>query len=450
MISRKVLQSIGSFSQPLQAAPCKVCVDSRNLQSGDLFFAIPGARTDGHHYLEQAAKGGAVGAVINANFRGPIPQHLPVLRVDDTLSSLQALAREAVRQLNPTVIAVTGSYGKTTTKEFVASFLSLRHKTAATPGSQNSQIGLPMSILNTLRPDTPYLVVEMGMDQAGGIRRLTKIAPPDIALITTIGLAHAENFENFADIAHAKAEVFEHPKTSICLYNADSPHADILDTKAKRDKRTFSMHEKSDAFWSLSIENEMLFITEASAVFQLPCPKFTSPHVYENLLAAIAAARSAGVNWEDIEHSLSSLKLPERRLEPISLGNIHFINDSFNASEVPTRSALTVLSTYTPSRRVAVIGQMLNLGRFSHECHYRVGLHALTSADALYCIGKECETVVNVWKDAGRPVYWTLSLEELTEQLKQDLREGDVVLLKGSRSNHLWKILDAFVGEPVV
>jgi len=447
MISRKLLQSIGAFSAPLLVPACKACVDSRKIQPGDLFFALPGARSDGHNYLEQVAKSGACAAIISKSYRGPLPQYLPLLRVDCVLSTLQLLAKEQVKQLRPTVLAITGSYGKTTTKEFIATFLSRSNKTAATPGSQNSQIGLPLSILNTLRSNTPYLVVEMGMDQAGGIRKLIDIAPPNIALITAIGLAHTKNFETLESIAHAKAELFENPKTSICLYNADAPHADILATKARNDKRAFSMHEKSNTFWSLSIEKNMLFITEDSAVFQLPCPRFTSAHVYENLLAAIATARSAGVSWEDIEHTLSSLKLPEQRLQPITLKNIHFINDSFNASEVPTRSALTVLSTYAPSRRVAVIGEMLCLGRFSHECHYRVGLHALTTADVLYCLGKECEAIVNVWKEAGRLVYWTLSLEELTEQLKKDLQKGDVVLLKGSRPNLLWKILDAFVEE---
>ena len=421
MISRKLLQCIGSPPQAMQTAPGKVCVDSRNIQPGDLFFALPGACTDGHNYLDHAQKNRASGAIINKSYSGPIPQHLPVIRVDDTLCALQALAEELVRRINPTVVAITGSYGKTITKDFASTFLSRSNKTASTPGNQNSQIGLPLSILNTLRSDTPYLVVEMGMDQAGGIRRLTKIAPPDIALVTTVGLAHSGNFESLADIAHAKAEVFEHPKTSICLFNADAPHADLLSSKAKSDRRSFSMHEKSGVFWSLSIRKNMLFVTEDSAVFQLPCPQFTSSHVYENLLAAIATVRSAGVSWEDIENTLSSLKLPERRLQPISLNGIHFINDSYNASEVPTRSALTVLSAYAPARRVAVIGQMVNLGRFSLECHYRVGLHALTSADVLYCLGEECEAIVNVWKEAGRSVFWTLSLDELTEQLKNDL-----------------------------
>jgi UDP-N-acetylmuramoyl-tripeptide--D-alanyl-D-alanine ligase len=171
---------------------------------------------------------------------------------------------------------------------------------------------------------------------------------------------------------------------------------------------------------------------------------FPARHVYENMLAAVAAVRTAGMGWDAIEEALPLLTLPKMRLEKKRYQGIWFINDSYNASEMSMLSALDMLADHAPSRRVAVLGQMRELKAFSEECHRRIGEKTLETADVLYCLGKECEPIVKKWKEAGRVCYWTHSLQELTEQLKKELFVGDVVLLKGSHSNELWKVLDSF------
>ena len=282
------------------------------------------------------------------------------------------------------------------------------------------------------------------MTHAGNIRRLIEIVPPDIALVTMVSLVHLEQFEGLAQIARAKAEIFESSKTTWNLFNADTPHADVLASIGRGKKRSFSTQNCPGAYWSLDIGDGTVSIREGGVETVLPCPMFPARHVYENMLAAVVAARTTGMGWDAIEEALPLLTLPKMRLEKKRYQGIWFINDSYNASEMSMMSALDMLSGHAPSRRVAVLGQMRELRAFSEECHRRVGEKALGTADVLYCLGKECEPIVQTWKDAGRTCFWTHSLQHLTEQLKKELSLGDVVLLKGSRSNELWKVLDSF------
>jgi UDP-N-acetylmuramoyl-tripeptide--D-alanyl-D-alanine ligase len=349
-----------------------------------------------------------------------------------------------ISTLGAKVIAVTGSIGKTTTKDFIRTLLSVGASVTATEANHNSQIGMPLSLINSIRGDEKWLVVEMGMTNAGHIRKLIEIVPPDIALVTMIALVHLENFEGLHQIARAKAEIFESSKTTWNLYNADTPHTDILGACGHGKKRSFSTKGGSGAYWSLDIGDGTVTIREGGVATVLPCPMFPVRHVYENLLAAVAAVRTAGMGWDAIEEALPLLTLPKMRLEKKRYHGIWFINDSYNATEISMMSALEMLSGHAPSRRVAVLGQMRELKAFSEECHRRVGEKALGTADVMYCLGKECEPIVKKWQEAGRTCFWTLSLQELTEHLTAELEAGDVVLLKGSHSNELWKILDSF------
>lgn len=440
-VLKRLIGRIVHFWHP----PERVCVDSRLLCPGELFFALPGEVSDGHMFLEEAAKKGASGAVIRSDYTGDVPSGLSIVRVNDPLRLLQDVAQHLVADSKGKIIALTGSIGKTTTKEFIRTILGVRHKVFATHGNQNSQIGLALSLINGLKGDEEWLVVEMGMTQPGHIRRLIEIAPPDIALVTMVALVHSENFQTIEQIAQAKAEIFEHPKTLWNLYNGETACAELLSSVGRGIKRSFSVH--GDSFWSLAVGNGFITIREGGLSYQIPCPLFPATHVYENVIAAIAASRTANATWEDIELAMPSLRLPERRLEKRELGGVWFINDSYNACELSMISALGVLSEYAPSRRVAVLGQMRELGGFSKMCHERVAETALTTTDVLYCLGQECEPMVRVWKAAGRDVFWSHSFDELVIKLKQDLQIGDVVLLKGSRSNNLWKVLDHFVEE---
>jgi UDP-N-acetylmuramoyl-tripeptide--D-alanyl-D-alanine ligase len=442
---RVVHRLLGPFSRYLEKPVTGFAVDSRKLRPGDLFFALPGAVSDGHKYLQDILALGASGAVIRADYTGPLPNHLPVVRVEDPLRALQRLAQERVREVGAKVVAVTGSIGKTTTKEFIHTLLSVEHRVTETAENYNSQIGMSLSLMNSIKGDEEWLVVEMGMSNESEIRRLIDIVPPDIAVITMVALVHMENFNTLADIARAKAEIFESHRTTWNLYNADTSHADVLSSSGHGRKRAFSTKGDPSAFWSLDIGDGSVILHEGGEEIILPCPLFPARHIYENMLAAIAVARTAGMEWDAIEEALPLLRLPKRRLEKKRYQGIWFINDSYNAAEPSMVSALEVLSGHAPSRRIAVLGQMRELKNFSEECHRRVGQKALGTADSLYCLGAECGPMIDVWKGAGRPCFWTTSLDELTERLHKDLQNGDVVLLKGSRSNELWKVVDSFM-----
>ena len=438
MLSSLVSSLFGSV--PLNVG--SVAVDSRLILPGGLFFALRGMNVDGHRFLNEAVQKGACGAVIRRDFAEEVPAGLPVVRVEDPLQALQELARARIQEVGARVAAITGSVGKTTTKEFARTIFSASYPMAATRGNNNSQIGMALSLLNDLRGDEQWLVVEMGMSEAGEIRRLTQIVPPQIALITSIAPVHAEFFENTEQIARAKAEVFEHPATEWGLFNADAPYAQLLRATGGCRKRSFSLRGDKEAYWSMQVYDGTVSVREGEEWIDLPCPSFPAPHVYDNLLAAIALARTALIPWEALRQVLPNLQLPKRRLEMVQKDGVLFINDAYNACELSMLAALDVLAGHAPARRIAVLGQMNELGPLSEECHRRVGERALESADLLFCLGNGCRPIVDAWRSAGRPCSWASSLHELMEVLKEHLAKGDVVLLKGSRSNELWKCVD--------
>jgi UDP-N-acetylmuramoyl-tripeptide--D-alanyl-D-alanine ligase len=437
-----ILPAFGQFSLPFRV-PARVAVDTRCVCRDALFFALPGANTDGHQFLEEAAQGGAVAAVISKKFTGHVPQHLSVLRVEDPLATLQHLARKYVETLGAKAIAITGSIGKTTTKEFVRQILAHGEKVLFSEGNQNSQIGLPLCLLNNAAGDERWIVAEMSMTHPGHISNLISIVPPYIAAVVCVAFVHVENFSGLEGIARAKAEIFGHKNTEFALYNADTAHADILEKNGYGAKRAFSSNGNS-AYWSLAITDDSLVITEEKTKHVLPKPVFPARHVYDNLLAAVSICRAANVSWEQIITALPTLKLYQRRLEVKELAGITFINDAYNATDLSMLSALEALSSHSSRRRVAVLGQMKELGPFSIDCHQRVGRKALEVADTLYCLGQDCAPMVEIWRSHGRPCFWTCSLEELTQKLLEDVKENDAVLLKGSRSNHLWEVIDSF------
>jgi UDP-N-acetylmuramoyl-tripeptide--D-alanyl-D-alanine ligase len=442
---QKLVCDTFALNDSVIASPIRaICIDSRQIQKDDLFFALSGSATDGHYFLHEVAKGGARAAVIASDYMGPIPKGLPVIRVKDTLLALQMLAKAAIASCNATKIAITGSVGKTTTKEFVSAFLRCRSKVLQTEGNQNSQIGLAVSLLNNFQGDENYIVAEMGMTQPGHIPKLTKIVPPQVALITRVELVHAQNFESIEKIAEAKAEIFGRDETTACIYNADSPCAGLLAQRSKGG-RAFSMNGAPNAFWHLEVLDDALVCMEGEEKFVLPKPNFLARHVYENLLAAIAVARTVQVSWEDIKETIPTLRLLRNRLEKIEVRDICFINDSYNASEVSMISALSVLGNHSPSRRIAVLGRMGELGPFSDGCHKRVGEHALKNADLLFCLGEECAPMIETWRKEKKDCFWTYSLTDLIDELHKRALPGDVVLLKGSRTNCLWKVVEHFL-----
>lgn len=441
---RLILRQIAALcggSCALDIAPAGYSVDSRQVKAGELFFALTGARSDGHDFLGQVAAAGVCGAVVSRAYQGP-SYGLPLIPVDDVLAALQKLARHSLREGSSKVVAVTGSVGKTTTKEFLRIFLSQRYKVAASPGNSNSQIGLPLTILNHTSGDEDLVILEMGMTLPGHIAKLLTIAPPDVALITTVALAHAGNFESLEHIARTKAEIFGSPKTRLGLLPREVAAYPELCTMGCCEKRSFSARLPDADYYVRQEQGELVVVTagQAHRLGRLPLP---GAHNVHNFLAAAATARELQVPWEAISAALPLLELPERRLQKIEKRGITFINDSYNAPPAAVQAALVSLpAPPAGGRRVAVLGPMPELGKFSAACHREVGEVALKAVDELFCLGEECRPLFEVWQRAGRPAAWFLDRSELSAALRSGLRAGDVVLIKGANVKQMWQLVD--------
>lgn len=404
-----------------------VGIDSRKAATGQLFFALKGEKVDGHDFLGEVAARGAAAAVVALDYAGS-DFGMKLIRVDDVLASLQWLAKEVLAQRGTRVVGVTGSVGKTTTKEFIATLLAGRYRVGKSPGNSNSQVGVPLSILNS-RGEEEVLVLEMGMSGAGEIAKLVQIAPPEVALITKIGLAHSEFFPTGIEgIKAAKAEIFSHPQTRIGIVPKES---------YSQGQKTFALGDVSADY---GLCGDRIF-EEGKEVYGVHLP-FTASHLRENFLSAAAVARNLGMSWEEIGERTHLLKVFPMRFEKRERNGVVYINDAYNANPLSMRAALMNLpKPMEGGRTIAVLGEMKELGPFSKPSHQEIGKLALQVVDQLICLGKECEPMVELFQEAGRPVEHFLEIEALREHLAAVIREGDVVLLKGSNSNGLWRLL---------
>lgn len=420
-------------------------VDTRLLKPHDLYFALPGARVDGHDFLKTAAEKGASGAIVKIDYQGP-DFGLPLLYSKDVLETLQTFAKIKLKNLKTRVIAVTGSLGKTTTKDFVSELLKTKYKLTVSPGNNNSQIGLPLTILNHVLKDHEYVVLEMGMTTAGHLKKLVEIAPPYAAIVTMVALVHACNFDSIEEIAKAKAEIFSHPDTKIGIYHHESNMANILGTSGHGHCKKVSFSSSSDnADYCLKIINDELHISEdkKNSSFALPFLSLPGIHNTHNFLAAVALAREIGVSFQEIKSAISSLKLPEKRLQFVEKYGALFVNDAYNASEVSIKAALDSLpKPKLGAKRIAVLGEIVELGKFSKMCHSSVADYALSRVDHMLCYGMGCIPILECWKAANRPVVWALERSEIVMALRELLESGDVVLLKGSNATGASKVLE--------
>lgn len=418
-------------------------VDSRLVKAGDVFFAMQGAKVDGHDFLQDAAEKGAKAVVIQKDFKTTF-NAIPVIRVEDPLKALQNWAKMTLKHYKMKVIAITGSVGKTTTKEFLHTLLKEKYRVTATPGNSNSQTSTPLVILNHVKGDEEILILEMGMTHPGQITKLVDIAPPDIAVITTVALAHACNFASIEDIARAKAEIFSHPKTAIGILSKDISNFDELTTLGSCKKVSFSV-KSHHADYFLRENSQMLQVYFPQGRAQLPLLELPGKHNLHNFLAAVAVARSLNLTWEDIASAMPNLRLHERRLEFVEKQGVLFVNDSYNANSLSMKAALDSMpSPKNGGKRIAVIGEMLELGKFTESCHLEVAEAALNKVDNMICMGANCKTILDKWQQENRNVILKMNIEDVIAELKKQVNAGDVVLLKGSRLNGLWRVLPAF------
>lgn len=422
----------------LQVSDCQI--DSRCVSLGSLFFALKGAKCDGHDFLQQVKEKGGSAAVVSEAYRGP-DHGLALIRVSDVESVLQDLAREFLKRAPAKIVAVTGSVGKTTTKDFTASILEGKYRTGKTLQSQNSRLTLPLTILNRTG-DEEVLVLEMGMSEPGDIDRLVAIAPPDIAILTKAAFAHAAQFAGgLKEIAYEKGKIFSSKATKFALFGHDFYQFPDEISKIGCEKMSFSLKaETADYF--LAPDGNRWKIREKGVwtkPFDFPFPQ---EHFLFDFLAASAAARQLGMEWSEIFERIANLQLPKMRFEKIQKEGILLINDAYNANPESMKAALSNLPKPEMGRkRIAVLGTMKELGPFSFSLHQEIGRFAQKYVDHLFVFGDEAAPMCEAFSASKKDCEWFTDRKKLSSRLKQVMQKGDVVLIKGSRSMKMEEIL---------
>ncbi len=428
-------------------------VDSRRVEAGDLFVALPGSRRDGHEFVAEALGRAAAALVREGVEVPPPPAGTALLVVADPMAAYEALAAAERRRRPWRVAALTGAVGKTTVKEMLARLLAARFLTGASEGNRNSTLGLPAEILSQ-PAEVEVLVAEMGMNHPGELHRLAAIVAPDLLLYTRIAPVHMEFFPDLAAVAEAKAEALAHVRRGGTLViNADDPwQAGFPDRRP--DLRTVrygrgDAHVRLVTLEARGLEGSHLEIAAGGerVAMDLPLP---GRHQAENLLAAAAAAWALGV-------PLAGMAAVAARLEPAPRrGRVHrlasgvtVVDDSYNASPAAVAAALELLAA-TAGRRVAVLGEMYELGAAAPAAHAEAGRRAASTADVLVAVGGEhAGTVAGAARAAGMPegaVHLVPDAEAAARLLERLLEPGDVVLVKGSRGVELDRTVDALVG----
>jgi UDP-N-acetylmuramoyl-tripeptide--D-alanyl-D-alanine ligase len=423
-----------------------VSIDSRTLAPGDLFVAIRGERFDGHEFVGSALDKGAVGVVIDGAGDEALQRARPdavVIRVADTTRALQLVARDVRRRSGAKVVAITGSAGKTTTKEITAEFLAATHRVFRNKGNLNNHIGLPLSLLE-LRSRPDVAVVELGMNHPGEIRTLVGIAEPEVRLWTNVGDAHLGFFESAEAIADAKAEILEQASSdSVLVANASDARVMARAGGFKGRVVTFGMNAPADV---QAVDVELRGLEGTRARLRTPHgeTEVTTPLLglgnLANVLAATATALEFGIPLAAIRERASRLAPAAHRGELLRLpGGITLVDDSYNSSPSALKRALELVgSAQGCARKVAVLGEMLELGRHADRLHTECGRAAAEAGlDILIAVGgPPARALAEAAVAAGMPaanVLHVATRQEAAELAGSRVRPGDLVLVKGSR-----------------
>ncbi len=425
---------------PTQSDIASVCVDSRAAQQNALFFALQGSAPDrdGHHYLADAVQRGARILCVDRHFRGKVPKGVGVLRVDDTLIALQEMARGYLAHVGARVIAISGSIGKTSTTQLLGQIVRPHLNVALSQGNQNGQIGLPLSILNVLKAEDAWIILEMGIDRPGQLTRLIQIAPPEIALLTALEPVHMDHFATLRDLARAKGELFLSKHTRLGLLNGQMRYLEDFRARGNCRKVVFGGSRRTAAQFRGELFQGKFAITEGPKRWSAPLSTHLAPHQLSCLLGAISAARHMPLTPEQIAQSCATLFLPKGRFTHVPCQGITLIDDTYNASAASVMGALQSLPhPRKGGRRLAILAQMEELGPFAASAHRRVSTCAQRHLDGLICLEPMHIALFDAWRGASTPIWRASSFFDVLAILKDQLRSGDVLLLKGSRK---WKL----------
>jgi UDP-N-acetylmuramoyl-tripeptide--D-alanyl-D-alanine ligase len=423
-----------------------VSIDSRTLSPGELFVAVVGARFDGHDFVAAAAGRGAAAALVDRAIEAPAG--LPLVQVADTTRALGELAGHARRQSAAPVVAITGSVGKTTTKDMAAALLGSLGPVLKTEGNLNNQYGLPLTLLR-LRPEHRAAVLELGMSAAGELRRLAQIAQPDVAVITRVAPVHLEFFESVEAIAAAKAEILTGLRPGgAAVLNADDPRLRLIGQRHAgrviwfgRDRRCeVSAENWRGTAFGMRFD---LRVAGRSVDVALPLP---GPHFVENFMAAAAAAHALGVSADAMAEAAPRLKPAAHRGQLLRLGQgVVVLDDCYNASPDAVEAAAVALGMAGGRRRVAFLGDMLELGAQGPALHRRVGQEVATRVDVLATAGPLAAAFLEGAR-AGLPATALHSFPDSAAAARgagELVRAGDAVLVKGSRGARMEVVVEA-------
>lgn len=415
-------------------------IDTRTIEKGQIFVAIEG----GNNYIENAIEKGAIGLIVEKQPQEEILKKHPnvtVIKVENSITALQKVAQFKREKYNIPVVAITGSVGKTSTKDIVAKVVGKKYKVLKTEGNLNNHIGVPLTILKL--EDHEALVVEMGMNHLGEISVLTNIAKPTIAVITNIGTSHIGILGSRENILKAKLEILEGlmPEGKIIINNDN----DLLHEWNKNEKKaiTYGIENKSD------ITATNINVTENGSTYKLEECTVNVPisgtHFIYNSLCAIAVGKILGINTDKIIEGIGEFELTKKRMETKEIKECTIINDAYNASYESMKYALEYLKNIKGNRKIAILGDMLELGEFSKELHEKVGREV--NADILITVGKEAKNIANVATNA-KQIYSYENNKEAAKQIKNIMQKGDVILLKasnGMRFSEIIKDLEKYI-----
>ncbi|NMB88076.1 MAG: UDP-N-acetylmuramoyl-tripeptide--D-alanyl-D-alanine ligase [Chloroflexi bacterium] len=439
-------------------------IDSRQVIPGSLFVALPGERVDGHNFVAEAFRRGAQIALVQRDLSGDFPVvdlrggHLPegfqapttacCLWVDDSLQALQAIARYWRRKLDLTVIGITGSVGKSTTKELVAEVLSQRYRTFKNPGNLNNEIGLPLTLLRLGRGHE-RAVLEMGFYVSGEIAFLCDLALPTIGVVTNVGTVHAERAGSQAAIAQGKAELIQAlPGDGWAILNYDDEWVRAMAGQTQA-RIFFYGLDKSADLWAdriegLGLEGIRFRLHYHNEVLHLRVP-LIGRHSVHTALRAAAVGLVEGLSWQEIVSGLQQGHTQLRLVAVHTQTGALILDDTYNASPESTLAALNLLAEIE-GHHIAVLGEMLELGYYEKQGHEMVGVRAAEVCQQLYVVGERGKIIHEAARRAGMPassILWVKEPLDIVPYLKDNLQEGDVVLIKGSHGLRMDRIVSA-------
>lgn len=413
--------------------------DSRQMTNGGMYIPLKGERFDGHNFIESAFQTGAQAIISekNVNYEDKI-----VIKVKDTHQALKDMASYLRNHRPVKVVGVTGSVGKTSTRDMVYSVVKQKYKTLKTEGNYNNEIGLPLTILRY--HDEEVLVLEMGMNHLQEMSRLSMIARPDIACITNVGTAHIGELGSRENILKAKLEIINGMKEgSTLIINQDN---DMLQTVELPHLNVVRVGKGKEA----SIQASHIVLEETKSSFEVEYQgkkeiievPVQGEHNISNALIAIAVGIELNISLEDIKKGIQEFKLTKNRMDILEKNHKTVIDGTYNASVDSMKSSIDVLANYK-KRKVAILADMLELGDYSQQLHEEVGSYVASKGiDILVCVGKEAKYIYQKARESMKDVYYFESNQEVIARLDELLKEDDVILVKGSHSMNLKEVVE--------